>query len=66
MAYTQADLDNLRRAIAKGARRLRIDGEEVEFRSLAEMERLERKLMVDLGQASTGRLIYPQSTSGWR
>lgn len=40
MAYTQAQLDALRSAVASGARRVKMNGEEVEYRSLAEMQRL--------------------------
>lgn len=40
MPFSQADADNLRAAIATGARRVRFeDGRETEYRSLPEMER---------------------------
>lgn len=39
MAYTQADADALKAAMASGAQRVRYsDGSEVEYRSLAEMK----------------------------
>jgi len=66
MAYTSDDLASLQSAIAKGARRLRIGSEEVEFRSLDEMMRLEARMKRDLGQESGGRVVRPQTTSGWR
>ena len=37
MSYSQTDLDNLKAAIAKGVTSVRMNGEEVRFRSLAEM-----------------------------
>ncbi len=44
-AYTQAQLDALRKAIASGAREVEYnDSHRVKFHSLAEMERLERKM----------------------
>lgn len=66
MAYSQDDLDTLQRAMAKGARRLRMNGEEVEFRDLAEMERLETKIKRELGQSSGKRILYPNTATGWR
>lgn len=38
MSYTQGQIDALRAAIATGATRVRMNGEEVEYRSLAEMK----------------------------
>ncbi|WP_243612937.1 phage head-tail joining protein [Shimia aestuarii] len=66
MAYTQSDLDALQSAMARGARRLKMDGEEVEFRSLDEMMRLESRIKQDLGQANASRVIRPQTSTGWR
>lgn len=37
MAYSQAQIDALRAAIASGATRVSYDGKSVEYRSLAEM-----------------------------
>ena len=39
MAYSDNDLAGIEQAIATGAKRVRIQGQETEFRSLAEMER---------------------------
>ncbi len=66
MAYTQSDLDALQVAIAKGARRIRMNGEEVEFRSLTEMRQLETKLREELGQVAKRTTITPATRSGWR
>jgi hypothetical protein len=37
MAYTQSDLDSIEQAISLGAVRVRIQGQETEFRTLKEM-----------------------------
>lgn len=66
MAYTQTDLDRLQSAIAKGARRVKLNNEEIEFRSLAEMERLERKIQRELGSTTRNRVMTVQTESGWR
>lgn len=66
MAYTAEDLAALQSAIARGAKSLRMNGEEVEFRSLAEMERIEAKIKQELGLASTKRVFNPVTDSGWR
>lgn len=67
MAYTEADLQALQSNIAKGARSLRLsNGEQVEFRTLDEMERLESKMKKSLGLATAGRLITPVTSTGWR
>lgn len=66
MAYTSDDLARLQSALAKGTRRLRIGSEEVEFRTLDEMLRLEAKIRRELGQKSAGRIVQPSTTSGWR
>ena len=68
MAYTQDDLSKLQTAIAKGAKSLQMGGERVEFRSLDEMLRLERKLQVQLQPASARKspIMYPKTSTGWR
>ncbi len=66
MAYTQADLDALQAAMAKGARRVKMNGEEVEFRSIDEMERTERRIKKALGQISSKRLVQVTTVNGWR
>lgn len=54
MAFTQSDVDELRRAIATGAMRVRYaDGREVQYRTLAEM-RETLTMMTDEVVGSTG------------
>lgn len=66
MAFTQADADRLRQAIAKGASRLELNGEKVEFRSLAEMKETLRMIEAELaGPFSPAFGInYPRTTRG--
>ncbi len=66
MAFSQSDLDALQSAMAKGARRLKMGQEEVEFRSLAEMERMESRIKRELGLTAPRRIAYPTTESGWR
>jgi len=65
MAYSQDDLDRLQANIAKGVRRCRINGEEVEFASLADMMRLEAKIKAALGQGPQRRTAYVRTSHGW-
>lgn len=66
MAYTQADADRLRQAIASGATRLRMNNEEVQYRSLAEM----KSTLADIEASLEGRsrsaitVGYPRTTRG--
>lgn len=67
MAYTQADLDRLQSAMAKGAQSVEMQGEKVTFRTLDEMLRLERKIKVALGQVGgSRRVINPVTRTGFR
>jgi hypothetical protein len=63
MAYTQADLEALRKAIATGALRVRQGDRDVTYRSLAEMQQVEQMMLRSLGQAKATRL-YPTYGSG--
>lgn len=66
MAYSQADLDQLQSNMAKGIQSAVIDGEQLTFRSLDEMERLERKLKLELGTTAPARVAHVATTrSGW-
>ncbi|MCA2014388.1 hypothetical protein LCM17_23055 [Cereibacter sphaeroides] len=68
MAYTQTDIDNLKRAIARGARRLKLgNGEEVEYFSLAEMRTALRDMEAEVaGNAEAGAFTvsYPRTSRG--
>jgi len=66
MAYSQGDLDALQASMAKGVRKARLGDEEVEFRTLSEMERMEAKIKRELGLTATSRTFQPVTKSGWR
>jgi len=61
--FNYDDLAAIRAAIASGARRVRIQGEETEFRSLEEMERIEAKIMNDVsgGNGRVRRTVVVQT-----
>ncbi|WP_419902354.1 phage head-tail joining protein [Kiloniella sp.] len=44
MAYTQADLDAIKTAIASGALSVEIDGQKIVYRSFFELERAEARI----------------------
>jgi hypothetical protein len=62
-AYTQEQLTALRAAIAKGVTRLRMNGEEVQYRSLDEMMRLAAVMDRSLNGVQTQQ-HYPAFTRG--
>lgn len=66
MAFTQSDADALRANIARGVRRLKINGEEVEYASIAEMKSALAMIEAELAGSSsnTMRVIYPRTTRG--
>ena len=55
MSYTQTQVDAMRAAIASGATRVRMNGEEVQYRSLNEM----RSILADM-EASVGSTKRPK------
>lgn len=54
MAYTQTDLDTLDAAIASGERRVRVNGREVEYRSVAEMMQARAHVATAIAAAAAG------------
>lgn len=59
MAFTQAQLDALDAALAQGSLRVRMDGKEVEYRSLDEMLRLRGLMATDVaGATPAARVAY--------
>jgi len=64
MAYSQAQVDELRAAIARGAARLRQGDEEVQYASLAEMRRQLREMEAEMqGAPVTGPVVSYAKTS---
>lgn len=66
MAYSQADIDALKKAAARGATRLRLNGEEVQFASLSELRRQIREMETELAgnKASGLTVFYPKTGRG--
>lgn len=56
MAYSQADIDALKAAVARGATRLRMGDEEVQYASLSEMRRQIGVMEAELAGQKTGAL----------
>ena len=52
MAFTQSDVDNLKEAIATGLTQASIQGELVQYRSLAEMKEILRMMSQDISAGS--------------
>lgn len=50
MAYTQTDLDNIKKAIATGALRVAIGGRDTIFRSLEDMQQIENRIASEVDQ----------------
>ncbi|MBS8228414.1 phage head-tail joining protein [Vannielia litorea] len=66
MAYTQADLTELQRNMAKGLKVAQVGGERVEFRTLAEMQRLETRIKRELGESIPATFQTIRTETGWR
>lgn len=66
MAYTQADADRLRSAIAKGASEVEVNGERVRFRSLADMRATLAMIENELAgrSGSAFGISYPKTPRG--
>ena len=68
MAYSQADIDALRAAIATGAKRVKFgsgpDSREVEYRTLAEMKQVLADMLADTGAATEPNRIVGAYFSG--
>ncbi|CAM2154429.1 GpW [Paraburkholderia tropica] len=61
MAYTQADLDRLKRAIARGQLEVRYADRTIRYRSLDELMTVKREMERELAAAS-GATPRPRST----
>lgn len=66
MSYSVQARDALKGAIAKGVRMLKMDGEWVEFRSLAEMKSILSDIEAELAGQVPGAvsISYPKTTRG--
>jgi hypothetical protein len=66
MAWTQADIDALKSALGRGLKRARINGEEVEYASIAEMKSVLSMMESEVAGTSraTVSVVYPYTTRG--
>ena len=66
MSWTQTDIDALKSAIARGLRRARIGGEEVEYQSLGEMRSVLREMEAEVNGSTANQInvSYPCTTRG--
>ncbi|HEV2501469.1 MAG TPA: hypothetical protein VGV39_00240 [Mesorhizobium sp.] len=64
MAWTQDDFTAISAAIATGARKVRFQTHETEFRSLDEMLRIRDQIKAEVDGATTGGLIVVEYQSG--
>ena len=66
MAYTQAQIDALKSAAARGATSLSLNGESVQFASLSEMRRQIREMEAELAGAGGDSMSvsYPTTARG--
>jgi hypothetical protein len=56
LAYTQAQLTTLKESLSRGVKRLKMDGEEIEFASLSEMRRLVSDIEAELAGKRTNAM----------
>ena len=63
--YTQADVDRLRAALARGVLKATINGESVEYASMAEMRKQLEIMRADLTGVARGlRVHFPTTSRG--
>ena len=59
MAYTQADLDALQAALAKGEKRVSFGDKTVEYRSIEELQAAIRAVKRDLNEQAVATGLWP-------
>lgn len=64
MAYQQSDIDALKRAAARGVKRGRINGEEVEFGTLAELRRQIAEMEAEVAGGNAGAMSVSYANAG--
>lgn len=63
MAYTQAQLDELERALAQGARVVKYEDKETTYRTIEDMRDLRREMRRELGlDIQDGRVFHQAET----
>ncbi len=64
MAWTQADLDALEKAIASGAKRVRFQTHEVEYQSTGDMLKVRNEIKADLDATARPGMILTEYHGG--
>jgi hypothetical protein len=66
MAWTQADVDSLKSAIARGVNEVRINGELVRYASMSEMRSALQMMQAEVSgvDRSIPVIVYPYTTRG--
>jgi len=65
MAFTQAQLDALEKAIAEGVNKVKYENKEVEYRSLEEMLKLRDLMLSALGLKPKSQRLYAKFSKGF-
>jgi hypothetical protein len=66
MAFTQAQITALEKAIASGALRVKYADRDVQYRSLEEMERLLGKMKAEVGGTTRMRQVRVNAVKGFQ
>lgn len=65
LAYTQADLDAIKTAIAQGSKKVQYKDRSVEYHSLAELRSIAKEIEEELaGGTKRRRIAYPVHSKG--
>lgn len=64
MSYTQADVDALKSAAARGVLKTKIGDEEIQFASLGEMRRQVAVMENEIAGSGSMIVTYPRATRG--
>lgn len=64
MAWTDADLAEIEKAIKSGAKRVKYQDKEIEYQSLAEMLQARDLIRVELGKVSRTRRVFANFSKG--
>lgn len=66
MAYTQKDIDDLKKAIASGISKVKINGRETEYRSLTEMKNTLAQMEKEVNGTTSAPYKYSSYDRGYQ
>jgi len=64
MAWAQSDLDNIERAIASGARKVKYQDKEIEYASMDDMIKARAAIRKALGKSAKAQRVYATFDKG--